>query len=174
MRTLWEMDMKNYKENGTVGRRPSVRGIIFRDGKIALVHSLKYDYYKFPGGGIDEGETHAQTLAREVLEESGIQIDPASIKEYGQIIRKEKGLYDDIFLQENFYYTAQPLAFKEQKLDDYEAEEGFTLEWVTLEHGIDVNENHSHKDKCDVINGLHMIQRETFVMKKLLEEKTGE
>lgn len=170
MRTLWEMDLKNYKEDGTVGTRPSVRGIIFCNGKIALVHSLKYDYYKFPGGGIEEGETHGQTLYREVLEETGIQIHPGSVKEYGQIIRKEKGLVDDLFIQENFYYLARPIGIKEQKLDDYEAEEGFTLEWVTLEHAIDVNENHGHKGKCDIPNGLHMIQRETFVLKKLLEE----
>ncbi|MBQ1710640.1 MAG: hypothetical protein II032_05950 [Treponema sp.] len=46
MRTLLEIDAKNYREGGTVGRRPSVRGIIFNGGKIAMVHSLKYDYYK--------------------------------------------------------------------------------------------------------------------------------
>jgi len=170
MRTLWEMDLKNYREDGTVGRRPSVRGIIFCNGKIALVHSLKYDYYKLPGGGIEEGETHAQTLYREVLEETGIQIHPGSVKEYGQIIRKEKGLVDDLFIQENFYYLARPIGIKNQKLDDYEAEEGFTLEWVTLEHAIDVNENHDHGSKFDVLNGKHMIQREVYVFKKLLEE----
>lgn len=170
MRTLLEMDLKNYREDGTVGRRPSVRGIIFSGGKIGLVHSLKYDYYKFPGGGIEEGESHSQALYREVLEETGIQIHPGSVKEYGQIIRKEKGLQDDLFIQENFYYLARPLGIKKQKLDDYEAEEEFTLEWVSLEHAIDVNENHDHKGKCDIPNGLHMIQRETAVLKKLLEE----
>ncbi|MCQ2578761.1 MAG: NUDIX hydrolase [Treponema sp.] len=170
MRTLLDMDLKNYREDGTVGRRPSVRGIIFSNGKIALVHSLKYDYYKLPGGGIEAGEDYRQALYREVLEETGIQIHSGSVKEYGQIIRKEKGLYDDLFIQENFYYLARPLGIKEQKLDDYEAEEGFTLEWVTLEHAIDVNENHNHGGKYDVENGKHMVQRETFVFKKLLEE----
>lgn len=170
MRTLFEMDLKNYKENGTVGRRPSVRGIVFSNGKIALVHSLKYDYYKFPGGGINEGETHAQTLCREVLEETGIKIHTSSIKEYGQIIRKEKGLYDNIFIQENFYYLARAKGIFEQNLDDYEADEKFTLEWVTLEEAIDVNENHNHGEKYNVSNGRHMIERETMVLKKLLEE----
>lgn len=174
MRTLFEFDFKNYKENGTVGRRPSVRGIIFCNGKVALVHSLKYDYYKFPGGGIDEGETHEQTLYREVLEETGLQVHPGTIKEYGQVIRKEKGLYDDLFIQENYYYLARVIGnAKKQKLDDYEEEEQFTLEWVSLEHAIDVNENHNHGDRTDKINGIHMIQRETLIMKKLLEEKVN-
>lgn len=175
MRTLFEFDFKNYKTDGTVGRRPSVRGIIFCNGKIALVHSLKYDYYKFPGGGIDEGETHEQTLIREVMEETGLQIHQCSIKEYGQVIRKEKGLVDDLFIQENFYYLARVMRKAEsQKLDDYEAEEGFTLEWVNLEDAIVVNEQHDHSEKMEIPNGKHMIERETLVMKKLLEEKVME
>ena len=37
MRELFVIDKKNYKENGTVGRRPSVRGIVIKDGKIAMM-----------------------------------------------------------------------------------------------------------------------------------------
>ena len=46
LRELFTIDLKNYKENGTVGKRPSVRGVIIKNGKIAMMHSLKYDYYK--------------------------------------------------------------------------------------------------------------------------------
>lgn len=166
------MDFKNYKDDGTVGRRPSARGIIFSNGKVGLVHSLKYDYYKFPGGGIEDGESHIQALYREVLEETGLQIHTGSVKEYGQVVRKEKGLYDDIFIQENFYYLARAIRkIKNQNLDTYEAEEKFTLEWVTLEHAIEVNEKHDHGEITEKINGQHMIERETKVMKKLLEEQ---
>ena len=51
--------IKDYDENAPRFERPSVRGIISREGKIALVHSLKYDYYKFPGGGCKKNEKHA-------------------------------------------------------------------------------------------------------------------
>ena len=47
MRLLFEIDKKDYNPNGTCFIRPSVRGIIIRDGRIAMVHSLKYNYYKF-------------------------------------------------------------------------------------------------------------------------------
>ena len=50
MRTLFEFDLKNYKEGGTVGHRDSVRAVIIRDGKIAMTHSLAFDYYKLPCG----------------------------------------------------------------------------------------------------------------------------
>ena len=91
MRLLFEMDAKDYDPDGKVFSRPSARGIIIRDGKIAMVHSLKYDYYKFPGGGIEKGESPEQTLQREVAEEAGLQVIPQSIREYGLVHRVQKG-----------------------------------------------------------------------------------
>ncbi len=51
MRILFEMDKKDYVPNGSVFSRPSARAIIIKDGKIAMVYSKKYNYYKFPVGG---------------------------------------------------------------------------------------------------------------------------
>ena len=34
MRLLFEIDYKNYKENWTVGKRPSARAIIIKDNEI--------------------------------------------------------------------------------------------------------------------------------------------
>ena len=67
MRELFTIDKKNYNPNGSVGKRPSVRGIIVKNNCIAMMHSLKYDYYKLPGGGIEAGETHEATLIRCLL-----------------------------------------------------------------------------------------------------------
>ena len=78
MRTLFEMDKKNYDSSGKVFYRPSVRSIIIRGGRVAMVHSLMYDYYKFPGGGIESGETRHQALIRETAEESGLCVVPDS------------------------------------------------------------------------------------------------
>ena len=96
MRKLFVFDYKDYKEDGTVGTRPSARGIIVRDGRIAMVHSRKYDYYAFPGGGIDRDENGKDALIREVREETGLEVISDSIKEYGLIVRKEKGAIDDL------------------------------------------------------------------------------
>ena len=75
MRELFILDKKNYNPNGTVGRRPSVRGIIIRDGKVAMMHSKKFDYYKLRCGGIEPGETLEETLIREVREETGLTVE---------------------------------------------------------------------------------------------------
>ena len=178
MRELFVIDKKNYIENGTVGKRPSVRGIIVRGNTIAMMHSLKYDYYKLPGGGIEEGESLEETLIREVREESGLVVKPASIKEFGMVRRIEKGLREDIFVQENYYFLCEAEDEpEEQNLDDYEEEERFTLEFVTVEHAIEVNNNHNHGDKVNVQTFKGMIDRENrvleFVAKEVLDATQG-
>lgn len=169
MRTLFEIDTKDYDPNGKAFVRPSVRGIILRDGKVAMVHSIKYDYYKFPGGGIEPGESQRETLIREVQEESGLQVRPDTIREYGLVPRKQKSDQDDLydlFVQENFYYTCEVAdTVAEQKLDDYEQEEHFTLEWVDPQYAIEVNRNRDHGPKDQM-----MLEREARVLEVLIGE----
>lgn len=168
MRTLFEMDKKNYDSSGKVFYRPSVRSIIIRGGRVAMVHSLMYDYYKFPGGGIESGETRHQALIRETAEESGLCVVPDSIQAYGCVRRIEKSDKPGIsvFVQNNFYYfcEAEPEPGA-QKLDDYEARERFTLEFVEAEHAIDVNRNRAHGPKNQT-----MLEREARVLEMLREE----
>ena len=174
MRELFVIDKKNYIENGSVGRRPSVRGIVIKDGKIALMHSLKYDYYKLPGGGIEEGEELEDTLIREVKEESGLIVKKNTIKEFGYVRRIEKGKIEDIFIQENFYFLCDVEEVVEaQDLDDYEEEEQFTLEFVTPEHAIWVNENANHLDKITQQTFAGMILRENKVLEIINTEVLG-
>ena len=56
--------------------RHRATGIIKKDGKILLFHRLKNDheYYMFPGGGVEEGETVENALERELKEELEIEI----------------------------------------------------------------------------------------------------
>lgn len=134
MRELFSLDQHNYKEDGKVFRRDSVRGIIVKEGKVLLVHSKKYGYYKFPGGGIEAGEDHARTLCREVREETGYEVQEATIREFGCVPRLHKDTRDEngIFAQDNFYYFCELKdgVKTEVTLDDYEREEGFTPVWM--------------------------------------------
>ena len=54
--------------------RTAVRGVILRGRTLLMIHSANVGDYKFPGGGVDEGETHAQALRREVQEEGGASV----------------------------------------------------------------------------------------------------
>ena len=60
----------------------SVRGIVNYNDKIVLIHRIKTkddgtvrDYYVTPGGKIEENESHAEALRREIKEELGIEIE---------------------------------------------------------------------------------------------------
>jgi 8-oxo-dGTP diphosphatase len=50
--------------------------ILIEDNKVALIerHRAGLDYFVFPGGGVDEGETPEQGAIREAMEELGVQV----------------------------------------------------------------------------------------------------
>jgi 8-oxo-dGTP pyrophosphatase MutT (NUDIX family) len=171
MRELFSIDSGDYDEKWPVVVRPSCRSIIIKDGKVALVHSMLYDYYKFPGGGMNEGESREETLIRETREEAGLEVIPDSIREYGYVRRKQKGNFpnmgkETIFLQDNYYYFVKVSDEKvRQDLDEYEDEEHFTLEYIDPLTAIKANLKNEHGPK-----DRHMIDRETRVLSMLIRE----
>jgi len=50
--------------------------VLIQEDKVALIerHRAGLDYYVFPGGGVEEGETPEQAAVREAMEELGIEI----------------------------------------------------------------------------------------------------
>ncbi|MBQ6654725.1 MAG: GNAT family N-acetyltransferase [Erysipelotrichaceae bacterium] len=140
MRLLFELDNRDYQQCTRTYRRDSARSIIISRGRIAMVHSRKYDYYKFPGGGIRNNEDPVDAMIRESREEAGLIIMPETVREYGCVhrIQQSDSDEDECFIQDNYYYLAEaqdkPVA---QDLDDYEAGEGYTLEFVEPDMAIE-------------------------------------
>ena len=98
------MDMNNYSACTHTFVRNSARSIIIRDSKIAMIHSLKYDYYKFPGGGIENEENPVEAMMRETQEEAGLIVISESVREYGYVHRIQKSDTDptECFVQDNY------------------------------------------------------------------------
>ena len=168
MKLLFEIDKKNYDNDGKAFIRPSARAIIIKDNKIYMVHSLVYDYYKFPGGGIENNESNIDALIRETAEEAGLVVIKDSIKEYGYVhrIQKAKDPGYSKFIQDNFYYLCDVEDRKiNQNLDDYEDFEKFTLELVDPKIAINANRNSNHGPK-----NLDMIEREAKVLELLIKD----
>jgi len=172
MRLLFTMDRKDYDDSMPRFVRPSVRAIILREGKIAMVHSLKYDYYKFPGGGMEQGEDQIETLLRETREETGLQVLTETVRPYGRVYRAQRGDRGDVLIQDNFYYfcdAARDGGFTE--LDDYEREEAFALEFVDPNLAAETNRRAAEgRLAADPIYRA-MALREMRVLELLLAEK---
>lgn len=168
MRLLFEIDKKNYEKCTHTFVRNSARSIIIVDKKIAMIHSLKYDYYKFPGGGIEKDEDPVKTMIRETREEAGLVVKAETIIEYGYVHRIQRSNMNpsECFIQDNYYYLCD--VEKErvpQCLDNYEADETYTLEFVEPEIAIMKNRS--------VINSPYdsvMFEREAKVIEMLMSE----
>ena len=108
MQTIFVFDDKNYTDDMKIYERFGVRALIQRDGLFAMQRGKKGDY-KIPGGGMDEGETIPQTLAREVLEETGLVIKPESMKELGEILEVRKDIFDENvkFINHSLHYSCE-------------------------------------------------------------------
>ena len=118
-------DRKKYRE------RVAARAVLKDDeGRIALMHASKRQYYKLPGGGIDEGEDALAALARELLEETGYSA--RVVAELGTV---EEWRDEDKLHQISYAYEAIKVGESaSQNLTGGEIDEGFELIWA---HNID-------------------------------------
>ena len=165
MRMIKVFDSKNYSCEWDTFKRDSVRAIIFHDDNVLMIKSSKFGEYKFPGGGINIGESHLDTLIRETREEAGRHIIPSSVKEYGKTLIIRKGTNaDEIFEQESFYYLCDiDIKFKSiPSLDDgYETEYGYVPVFVSLDEAIEQNKKRLN------ISDIPWVERDLFVLCEL-------
>ncbi len=171
MRLLFEIDKKDYDPNGEAFIRPSARGIIFRDGKIALIYSKKIKYCKFPGGGIEYGEDKVVALIREVREETGLTVRPETVEEFGYVHRIQKGRHEAVFIQDNYYYTCEVEDGQgATEMTVSEKNEEFVPVFLPVEEAIAINSSYTHFDDLHDV----MVERELGVLKIIAEQMKGE
>jgi 8-oxo-dGTP pyrophosphatase MutT (NUDIX family) len=123
---IYRSDDVNF--NGKIDPRDAVRAVILRGQNLLMVYSSKVGDYKFPGGGVNVGETHEHALAREVLEECGATLLGVD-GEMGVIIE-----YD-------YYYCRVGDGFLSQTLDEYEHALGFQPVWINVREAIEANKS---------------------------------
>jgi ADP-ribose pyrophosphatase YjhB (NUDIX family) len=102
-------------------RRISVRGIIYKDGKV-FAQKLKSpdgenNYWSTPGGGLDDGEDILHGLHREMIEETGVAPDIGNLLYIQQFHDGEKEQMEFFFHIKN--------------ADDYE-----TVDLASTSHGL--------------------------------------
>jgi 8-oxo-dGTP diphosphatase len=115
-----------------VVRRAAVKAVVERDGLLLLLVTPANGDHKLPGGGVEEGETPAQALARELVEETGrrlVGLGPAVLR----VVERRPDAVDPgaVFEMTSTYYRAAVSdELDPTDLDPYEAELGLTAAWV--------------------------------------------
>ena len=160
---------KDANPKGKTFLREAVRGVIFRDGKLLMIHSMVNRDYKFPGGGLDEGESHHETLRREIREECGAEMTLV-IGEFGQTVEYAYAIEDsfDTYKQNSYYYFCEINGdLGALNLEDYEEDLGFHPKWVNVESALEQNK----KVLAESNPAPRWTKRDTFVLGILAENK---
>jgi 8-oxo-dGTP pyrophosphatase MutT (NUDIX family) len=141
--------------------RTAVKGVILRGRTLLMVYSSKMAEYDFPGGGLHEGETHAEGLYREIQEECGMLLAYLG-PEMGAVIEYDFPMepgYDIFKMTSHYNYCEVQDGFVPQKLEDYEQELGLIPVWVDVDHALQCN-----KILLQSGNAPKWLKKETFVL----------
>jgi 8-oxo-dGTP pyrophosphatase MutT (NUDIX family) len=127
--------------SGPAIERTAVRGVLFRDPDLLLLSSRHGDY-KFPGGGVEPGESFEEALRREFREECGY--DGIVVGPELATTREEVPAFDaeyDVFAMTSYYFTCSggtPGA--ERDLEGYEADLELTPVWISVPDALAANQ----------------------------------
>ncbi len=121
------MDMVEY-ENPQI--RKAARGIVLNEnGEIALLHKKNKNEYKLPGGGMEEDETKEIAFQREILEETGCQVEIIEYMGYTEEVKSHIS-----FVQTSYVFISKVISnTHELNLTQKEIDEGGELVWVMPE-----------------------------------------
>lgn len=162
---MFELNLGSFPENYDVHKvtyRTAVRSVVYRDGKLLMASTNKGDF-KFPGGGVEPTEDLERALHREMVEETGFEIDKIEHL-LGTAIERRCDLFDedDLFEMISHYYLCHIKDDKkETKLDAYEVDLDLKPVWITIDEALDANEKH--------IDANPWVKREIMVLKALKE-----
>ncbi|PIP86895.1 DNA mismatch repair protein MutT [Candidatus Campbellbacteria bacterium CG22_combo_CG10-13_8_21_14_all_36_13] len=109
-------------------RRKRAIGIVVHNEKVLLMYRYVKgkEYYVFPGGGVEEGETEDQAVEREVLEETSI------------VVRAERLLYriTDEYSEHLFYLckylSGEPKLGDGEEKDEMTADNVYKPDWYNI------------------------------------------
>lgn len=126
-----------------------------------MIHSANVGDFKFPGGGVTEGETHEQALRREVREECGMSVvhlgaEIGAVIEYDFTAEKDYQLFK---MTSHYYHCDVQDGFGTQTLDDYERALGFQPVWIDIDQAIERNKVLLDSDKMP-----EWLRREIFLL----------
>jgi 8-oxo-dGTP diphosphatase len=112
--------------------RLAVRGLIIDQEEILVFkHKEEFDYYSFPGGGVEYGETLETALMRELKEETDIAAIIGKQRFIHELIIKDQA--QAYHLIEFFYFVENGADFREiKRAKASHGFEVFDMKWVPI------------------------------------------
>jgi len=110
---------------------PTVGLLMIQNRRLLLAYSRNKKCFYLPGGKIDEGETAAMALCREIAEEMNITIDQVELEYHTHITAPAYGEEDGIIMEQDCFFLHRNVApqasaeigeLKYFSLDDYLSE----------------------------------------------------
>ena len=141
MKLLACFDENNYSDTTKILEKTNIRGIVLIDGKLAMQRD-KEGVYKIPGGGMEQGETHVETLARELREEVGLVLMEDSLVELGEITEIRQDIFDvdTKYISHSLFYVCK---VTDERLPitptASEIKKGYQAVWATPEEIFETN-----------------------------------
>lgn len=127
-----------YPKSGFSKLRSSVRGLVFKGDKVAMLHIQTNDEFgprdhlEIPGGGIEQGEDHKIALIRELKEELGVHVEVGA---YLGFVIQRWNILERITFQH--YYVCEYVEDTKQALTDYEQSMISEVVWMPLNELMD-------------------------------------
>lgn len=109
--------------------RQRATGIIIKDNKVLLIRRIKggKEYYVFPGGGVEAGESAEDALTREIKEETNLEV-----REHKFLFKISDEISDGVyFLVEEFSGTPSLGGPEKEHMN---AQNQYYLEWQDAEY----------------------------------------
>jgi len=142
----------------------AVKAIIRRGQEIGLIHVASENAYDFPGGGMEAGETITQALTRELKEEAGATLKPATVAPFHSakytLIYKEKATNTIIERHFTYYFCEIEETLTTPNLTQEEIDTGQRFVCITIPEAITTNEKH-------ITNQPHWVENPTDVLRLL-------
>ena len=118
-------------------RRAARAVLLDSKNQVALLHVSHHNFWKLPGGGIDQGETIFEGLKREIREEVGCSV--SKIKSIGETLEFRNQTNT---VQVSYCFTGKAVKpFSKIHLEDDELADGLNLHWVSLSKAVSLIKN---------------------------------
>ena len=146
--------------------RYAARGVVFDENyKVALLPVTNNNYYKLPGGGIEEGEDEIEAFRRECLEEIGSDVEV--IKELGSVVEYRTEL--DLVQTSSCFVGKTIGERKKSAFTQHEMEQGFKqVVWVSLDEAIELM-----KSQANNYEGKFIVERDIFLLQQVKQLGIG-